>query len=138
MMKLKCICYVDCELWLRCNDIRLGMKSLCALLWYDDVNVLISHMRVVLKGSSHSIPIEMITMTIQGFILVWPKLSYDCERKTFQKGLKLSTEWTSSEDCPFPSRDGRSLLHWWDRDYNAKGIKRVSNISPKSWTMFSP
>ena len=65
-------------LWLECNDIRLVMNYLCALLWHGDDNVLISHIRVVLKGYSHEIPIELMTMTIQGVSVLWPKLSYDC------------------------------------------------------------
>ena len=58
------------RLLLRCNDIRSVMKYLCALLWYDDVNMLISHVRVVLKGCSREIPIGLITLTIQGAILL--------------------------------------------------------------------
>ena len=46
------------------------------LLWHDDDNVLISFMRVVLKGCSHAIPNEVMTMTIQGVSLLWPELSY--------------------------------------------------------------
>ena len=102
-----------CEIWdygLRCNDIRFVLKYLCALLWDNDVNVLISQMRVVLKGYSHTTYIELMTMTIQAVSLLWPKLSYDCLRKTFKKGLYLSTEWTSSEECPFPRREGRFTI----------------------------
>ena len=46
------------------------MKYICALLLYDNVYVLISDMRVVFKGCFHVIPIEVITMTIQGVSLL--------------------------------------------------------------------
>ena len=68
------------RLGLRCNDIRLVIKYLFAFLWYDDVNVLISHVRVWLKGCSQAITIDVMTMTTQGAILLWPKLSDDWKR----------------------------------------------------------
>ena len=44
------------RLCLSSNDIRLVMNCLCVLLWHDDDDdVLISHMRVVLKEYSHAI-----------------------------------------------------------------------------------
>ena len=67
MMQLKCLDYVYCEIML-CNDIRLVMKYLCVLLYCDDVKVLISHVRVVFKGCSHAITIELKTMTIEGLV----------------------------------------------------------------------
>ena len=36
------------------------MNFLCALLLHNDDNVLISHMRVVLKGCSHAIPTDIM------------------------------------------------------------------------------
>ena len=77
MMKLKCLDYVIVILCLRWNDIRLVMNCLCALLWYDDDDVLISHIRIVLKGHSHAIAIKLNEYDIQGVSLLWPKLSYD-------------------------------------------------------------
>ena len=53
------------------------MNCLCALLLHDDDNVLISLMRVVLKGYSHVIPNELIIINIQGVSIQWPILSYD-------------------------------------------------------------
>ena len=57
------------RLCLRCNDIRYVKNCLCALLLHDNDNVLISHRRVVMKGYSHAIPNEIITMDIQGVSL---------------------------------------------------------------------
>ena len=39
-----------------------------------------------------------------------------------------------------PSNVGKvgSLLHSWDRVYNANGIKRVASMSPITWTMLLP
>ena len=73
--------YLLCEvviLCLRCNDIRFVLNSLCPLLWHDDDNVLISHIKVVLEGYSHAILNEIMTLSIQGVSLLWPKLSYYC------------------------------------------------------------
>ena len=77
MMKLKFLDYVIVILCLRCNDRRLIINSLCALLWHDDDDVLISHMRVALKGHSHAIPNELNDYDIQGVSIPWPILSYD-------------------------------------------------------------
>ena len=88
MMQLKCLDYMTVRLCLRCNDKTLVMKYLYALLWYNDVNVLISHMRVILKGCSHEILIELMTLNIQGYLF-----SYDLNRVMsfkewhFKKGL---------------------------------------------------
>lgn len=46
----------DVRLCLRRNVIRLAMNIKCALLWKDDDNLLISYIRVVLKGHFHKIP----------------------------------------------------------------------------------
>ena len=48
------------------------MDHLCALLCHDDDNVLISHVRVVLKGSSHAIQNEQIIMIYKGLVLYDP------------------------------------------------------------------
>ena len=64
--ELKCLYYVIVILFLRWNEIRFVMNYLCALLWCDDDVMLISHMRVVMKGYSHAIPNELMTNTIQG------------------------------------------------------------------------
>ena len=50
MIQFKFLDYVIERLCLRRNDIRFVMNYLCDLLWYDDVNLIISHMRVALKG----------------------------------------------------------------------------------------
>ena len=68
----------DVRICLRLNDIRLVMNCLCALLWHDDDNVLITHMRVVFKEHSHAITNELMTMNLQGVSLLWPKIIYDC------------------------------------------------------------
>ena len=64
------------------------MNCLCALLLHDDDNVLVSPIKVVLKGHSDAIPNDPITMNIQGFshLLPYTKLwllKYGL--KTFQK-----------------------------------------------------
>ena len=52
------------DICLKWNDIRFVMKFLYALVWhYDDV-MLISHMMVAMKGYSHAIPNELMTMNI--------------------------------------------------------------------------
>ena len=38
------------------------MNCLCSLLWHGDDDVLISHMRIVLKGCPHAIPKDIMTM----------------------------------------------------------------------------
>ena len=58
----------DVRLCLRWNDIRLVMNCLCALSWHNDDNVLFSQMRVVLKGYSHVIPIEIMIMIYKGLV----------------------------------------------------------------------
>ena len=45
IMKLKCLDYVILRLCLKCNNIRVVMNFLCALLWHDDDNVLLSEMK---------------------------------------------------------------------------------------------
>ena len=50
IIELKCFDYLIVRLCLGCIDIRLVMKYLRALLWYNDVNVLIPQKRVVMKG----------------------------------------------------------------------------------------
>ena len=49
-VEFKCHDYVIVRLCLRYNGMGLVMKYICALLWYNDVNVLIARMRVVMKG----------------------------------------------------------------------------------------
>ena len=53
------------------------MTCLCALLWNDDNDMLISNVRVAMKEYSHAIPIELNDNKNITTLTVWPKLSDD-------------------------------------------------------------
>lgn len=57
-----------CGIMLRFNDIILKMNCLWALLWPDDVNILILHMRVVLKEYYHAISKKIILWIYKGLV----------------------------------------------------------------------
>ena len=63
--ELKCLDYVIVRLCLIWNGIRLVNKYICSLLWHGDDIMLISHIRVAMKGYSDTISNELMTMTIQ-------------------------------------------------------------------------
>ena len=52
----------------RCNNIRLVMNCLCALLGYDDDNVFLSHMWFVFKRYSRPIPNEVMILIYNGLV----------------------------------------------------------------------
>ena len=52
------------------------MNCLCALLCHDDDNVLISHIRVVLKGHYHATPNVLMTINIQGVSILWTNIGF--------------------------------------------------------------
>lgn len=53
------------------------MDCLCASLWYNHDNVLISRIRVVLKGHSYEILKYIMLLIYKKISLLWSILSYD-------------------------------------------------------------
>ena len=74
-IKFECQEYVIVRLFLG-NHISVVMICLCDLLWHDDHDEVISHLRVVIKWCSHKISIAN-DYDIKGVSILCPKLSYD-------------------------------------------------------------
>ena len=54
----------DYEIMLKMNWYKVGYEVLCALLYYGDVNVLISNVKGCIERCYHETPIKLKTMTI--------------------------------------------------------------------------
>ena len=103
-----------------------------------DVNVLTSHIWIVMKGQySWNSYWAMMMINIQGlepitYNYLWWLIK---TLKTFQKGLYLSTEWTRVRSVPSHIGKVVSLTYSWDWRIQCIYHKRVPTTSPSSLTM---